>query len=337
MKRRLKKKKDNQYKLPDGLVFCDPDKNKECKKTSCHIYGGPCFMTHDKNCQKMYMNRTEIKKFKKENDMFKEIPLAYKSEKYPHSVTMQLFIDTNTWKIGFTRYEEPMCMAIQTEIQFLCFCLVFRKFIEDIPKKNLRRRIDRMKKLIIANRLSGKTRELIERCNEDRYSIIVCPTRDMCRNTFNMAQDLKMPIPMPITFAEFAAGKFFGRNIDKFYFDELQMSIGIMARGIPIDTIVIDTTAIDIIERKSAGEKQKPIIHELKILPKFFNEVMNYSKQFELRKDDRDFQEGDWIYLKEFENGQYTGRESNCFKINYILRNCPEYGLEEGYCILGFN
>lgn len=68
MKRRLKKKKDNQYKLPDGLVFCDPDKNKACKKTSCHINGGPCFMTHDKNCRKMYMNRTEIRKYEKNNN-----------------------------------------------------------------------------------------------------------------------------------------------------------------------------------------------------------------------------------------------------------------------------
>ena len=60
------------------------------------------------------------------------------------------------------------------------------------------------------------------------------------------------------------------------------------------------------------------------------------TKQFELRKDDRDYRVGDWILLKEFENGSYTGRECGCFGITYILRNCPEYGLADGYCIIGW-
>ena len=73
----------------------------------------------------------------------------------------------------------------------------------------------------------------------------------------------------------------------------------------------------------------------LKILPEYFNEVQSHNKQFELRKDDRDYRVGDWILLKEFENGSYTGRECGCFSITYILRNCPEYGLADGYCIIG--
>lgn len=76
--------------------------------------------------------------------------------------------------------------------------------------------------------------------------------------------------------------------------------------------------------------------HELKILPEYFNEIMSLNKQFELRKDDRDYKVGDFIILKEYVDGAYTGRESGCFKISYILRNCPEYGLMEGYCILGW-
>ena len=81
---------------------------------------------------------------------------------------------------------------------------------------------------------------------------------------------------------------------------------------------------------------RKPIIHELKILPEYFKEVQSHNKQFELRKDDRDYHVGDWILLKEFDKGSYTGRESDCFKISYILRNCPEYGLLNGYCIIGW-
>lgn len=82
-------------------------------------------------------------------------------------------------------------------------------------------------------------------------------------------------------------------------------------------------------------DKRKPVIHDLKILPQYFSEVISLNKSFELRKDDRDYQVGDWIKLKEWKDGNYTGRET-CYRINYILRNCPEYGLMDGYCILGW-
>jgi hypothetical protein len=76
-------------------------------------------------------------------------------------------------------------------------------------------------------------------------------------------------------------------------------------------------------------------IHTLKIQPKYFTEVLHGKKNFELRKDDRDYQVGDLITLQEYENGTYTGKEIKNIPINYILRDCPEYGLKEGYCILG--
>lgn len=74
--------------------------------------------------------------------------------------------------------------------------------------------------------------------------------------------------------------------------------------------------------------------HELKILPKYFNDVWDGVKTFELRKDDRDYKVGDYLRLLEFENGNYTGKEVN-FKISYLLRDCEEYGLKEGFVILG--
>lgn len=78
---------------------------------------------------------------------------------------------------------------------------------------------------------------------------------------------------------------------------------------------------------------REPKKHFLKILPEYFNEVQKGNKTFELRKDDRDYQVGDYIILQEFENGAYTGRECGSYKITYILRNCPEYGLMNGFCI----
>lgn len=43
----------------------------------------------------------------------------------------------------------------------------------------------------------------------------------------------------------------------------------------------------------------KEMIHELKILPEYFTEVLSRKKTFEIRKNDRGFQEGDTVILKE--------------------------------------
>ena len=105
-----------------------------------------------------------------------------------------------------------------------------------------------MRNLIISKRQKGKTKELIIKCYADNYSLIVCPNTYMCRHAFKMAQDMGKPIPMPITFKEFVNRQWCGAHIDKFYFDELQMSLSQAAMGVPIDTAVIDTTYIDVID-----------------------------------------------------------------------------------------
>lgn len=76
--------------------------------------------------------------------------------------------------------------------------------------------------------------------------------------------------------------------------------------------------------------------HELKILPEYYEKVNLWEKSFELRKDDRHYRVGDTLVLKEWKNGTFTDKEPLKRKIKYILRDCPEYGLMEGYCILGF-
>lgn len=74
--------------------------------------------------------------------------------------------------------------------------------------------------------------------------------------------------------------------------------------------------------------------HELKIFPRWFDDVKSGKKRFELRKADRDYEVGDFLCLREFENGKYTGREVTVM-ITYILKGTGEYGLAEGYWILG--
>ena len=76
-------------------------------------------------------------------------------------------------------------------------------------------------------------------------------------------------------------------------------------------------------------------VHELKIEPVYYCQVAAGTKSFELRKDDREYKRGDELILREYHDGTYTGRHIRR-KVRYILRDCPEYGLSPGYCILGF-
>jgi len=79
----------------------------------------------------------------------------------------------------------------------------------------------------------------------------------------------------------------------------------------------------------------KNIKHDLKISTKYYDDVMMGRKNFELRKNDRDYQGGDIFVLREYDNGNYTGRYFIQI-IGYILKDCPQYGLIDGYCIFGW-
>lgn len=77
------------------------------------------------------------------------------------------------------------------------------------------------------------------------------------------------------------------------------------------------------------------MIHKLKIKPEYFQLVWDGSKKAELRKDDRGYQIGDILILHEWDGKQYTG-SGIAVKVTHILRDCAEYGLSDGYCILSF-
>ena len=75
------------------------------------------------------------------------------------------------------------------------------------------------------------------------------------------------------------------------------------------------------------------MIHELKILPKYFDDVKIGQKTFEVRKNDRGFKEGDMLALNEFDPIKgYTGNSIVVY-VDYIM-NDPEY-IKEGYVIMG--
>jgi len=70
------------------------------------------------------------------------------------------------------------------------------------------------------------------------------------------------------------------------------------------------------------------LTHELKILPEYFRAVCGGVKKAELRKNDRDYQVGDSIRLKEWARsedgfGAYTGR--SCIVEIHHIADVSEY------------
>lgn len=74
--------------------------------------------------------------------------------------------------------------------------------------------------------------------------------------------------------------------------------------------------------------------HDLKILPEYFDAVQKGIKNFEIRRNDRDFKVGDILRLREWYHGKYTGREITK-RVQYIYFGDGTYGLSDEYCILG--
>lgn len=81
------------------------------------------------------------------------------------------------------------------------------------------------------------------------------------------------------------------------------------------------------------------IMHELKIRPYFFEEILAGSKAFEIRKNDRDYKINDLVLLREFDKQQFTKRMllvkiTSLYNDALILNN--ERPINKDWCIWGF-
>ena len=99
--------------------------------------------------------------------------------------------------------------------------------------------------------------------------------------------------------------------------------------------------------------------HALKTLPIYFDAALRGDKTFEVRKNDRDFQTGDTLILKEWDPtrvepydyfkpptaqppapvspGAFTGREITA-TASYILHDTwGQFGLERGHVVIGLS
>lgn len=75
--------------------------------------------------------------------------------------------------------------------------------------------------------------------------------------------------------------------------------------------------------------------HELKTWPKYFRPLARGEKNFEVRRNDRNFQVGDTLTLREYDpdTKTYTGAETDR-TVTYVLPG-NGFGVHADYCVLG--
>jgi hypothetical protein len=82
--------------------------------------------------------------------------------------------------------------------------------------------------------------------------------------------------------------------------------------------------------------------HKLKCWPVFFDAIERNIKNFDVRKDDRGYQKGDWVVFEKYDpvaKAYFRGADPmanmKCRrKIKYIQTG-GQFGIEAGYVILG--
>jgi hypothetical protein len=81
-------------------------------------------------------------------------------------------------------------------------------------------------------------------------------------------------------------------------------------------------------------------IHDLKTWPAMFEAIWRGDKPFEVRRDDRRFEIGDVLHLREFDpypgaeqDGRYTGREM-FVEVTFKLPG-GHFGVDADHCVLG--
>ncbi len=77
------------------------------------------------------------------------------------------------------------------------------------------------------------------------------------------------------------------------------------------------------------------MIHDLKCWTPFYDDILSGRKTFEWRINDRGFQVGDVLRLKEYDQAkdQYTGRVYHAV-VRYMIEG-GQFGIPDEYCIMG--
>lgn len=75
--------------------------------------------------------------------------------------------------------------------------------------------------------------------------------------------------------------------------------------------------------------------HELKIYPKYFEDVISGKRSLRLEKNDRKYRVGDTLILKEWDNIKYSGREARA-EVIYLIDD-KFVGIQPGYVVMGIS
>jgi hypothetical protein len=86
---------------------------------------------------------------------------------------------------------------------------------------------------------TGKTTELIKKCAE-KGGYIVCLDENRANMIAEMARNMNVKIPFPLTFHELITNRYYARGIRKVYIDNADELIRSIAVGVEVDTIVMD-------------------------------------------------------------------------------------------------
>ena len=77
--------------------------------------------------------------------------------------------------------------------------------------------------------------------------------------------------------------------------------------------------------------------HGLKVWPEYMDGLLNKSKTFEVRKNDRDFKVGDVLTLSEWDNVTETWTGRTCTRyVTYVLQG-GQFGIAEDTVVLGIH
>lgn len=88
------------------------------------------------------------------------------------------------------------------------------------------------------------------------------------------------------------------------------------------------------------GEEETRVTHLIKIYDKFANEVLSGRKNFEVRKNDRDYRVGDNIIFNVIDSSGMFHIDhplnQETYEITYILSG-DEWGLQKGYVVFSIS
>lgn len=76
-------------------------------------------------------------------------------------------------------------------------------------------------------------------------------------------------------------------------------------------------------------------LHTIKTTRESYTVMDSGEKPFGLLKDDRDYNVDDLVVFNIIDENGVLEETDEIYQITYILRNVPQYGLKEGFCILG--